>query len=128
MDLDKLIREDLVQFRERVIEAVQKDHPHIFAVIDKLISDKENKIGMQVLENNQVAGEYTFNLKGIHVTSVDSGKMISELHHPMLGIVKPYVIIERSQIEKIINDQEFFRNLLSAVPKYLPEMTIKFMR
>lgn len=50
MDLDKLIKEDLVEFRKKVIEAAQSRHPGIFAIINKVLSDKVNKLGMEVTE------------------------------------------------------------------------------
>jgi hypothetical protein len=85
MDLDKLIMEELVQFRKKVIEAVQERHPGIFAVVNKVLADKENKLGMQVTENGKVVGEYTFILKGIHISNVESGQLVSEIHHPFWG-------------------------------------------
>lgn len=127
MDLDKLIKEDLIQFRKKVLEAAQERHPNIFAVVDKVLSDKENKIGMQVTENSKVVGDFTFILKGIHISSVESGKLISEIHHPFLGVIKPYVIIEKSQIEQLIADQGLLNNLTAAISKYLPSVTIKFL-
>jgi hypothetical protein len=128
MDLDKLIMEELVQFRKKVIEAVQERHPGIFAVVNKVLADKENILGMQVTENGKVMGEYTFILKGIHISSVESGQLVSEIHHPFLGIIKPYVAIEKGQIERLLADQEFITNMTVSIPRYLPGITIKFMQ
>lgn len=127
MDLDKLIKEELVPFREKVLDGVQARHPHILTAINTIVSGKENKMGLQVLEDGKVVGEYTFNLKGIRIASVDCGTLLSEIHHPMLGVIRPYGVIERSQLEQMIKDEGFFNDLLATVPKYLPGITIKFM-
>lgn len=127
MDLDKLIKEEFVQFREKVINGVQARHPHIFTAINTMLSSKENKVGLQVLEDGKVAGEYTFNLKGVRIASVDSGKLLSAVNHPMLGVIKPYVVVERSHLERMMKDQGFFYDLSETIPKYLPGLTIKFM-
>lgn len=127
MDLDKFIKEDFVKFREKVIDGVQARHPHIFSAINAVLSSKENKIGMQILDNGKVCGEYTINLKGLRIESVAGGELRSEIHHPMLGVIKPYLVVERTHLEKIINDQGFFSDLSATAPKYLPGLTIKFL-
>lgn len=127
MDLDKLIKEDFVQFREKVTDGVKARHPHIFTAINTMMSSKENKIGLQVLEAGNIAGEYTITLKGVRIASVDSGKLLSEIHHPMFGVIRPYVVVERSHLEQIIKDEGFFNDLSATAPKYLPGLTIKFM-
>lgn len=127
MDLDKFIKEELVQFREKVIDGIQTRHPHIFTTINTIVSGKENKMGLQVLEDGKVVGEYTFNLKGIRIDSVESGRLFSEIHHPMLGIIRPYAVAERKQLEQMTRDEGFFNDISATVPKYLPGLTIKFM-
>ncbi|MEN6411340.1 MAG: hypothetical protein ABFC84_01095 [Veillonellales bacterium] len=128
MDLDKFIKEEFVPFRERVVEGVQARHPHMFTAINTMLSGKENKMGLQVVEAEKVAGEYTFHLNGIYITSVDSGQLLSEIHHPMLGVIRPYAIVERKQLERMIQDKGFFDDLAATIPQYLPGVTIKFMQ
>lgn len=127
MDLDTLIKEELVPFREKVLDGVQARHPHIFTAVNTITSGKENRMGLQVLEDGKIVGEYTFNLKGIRIASVDCGTLASEIHHPMLGVIRPYGVVERSQLEQMIKDEGFFHDLSATVPKYLPGITIKFM-
>ena len=127
-ELDTLVTQELVEYRKKVLDAWQVRHPTIYAAVNAMLSGKTNRLGMQVTENNQVAGEYTFNLQGIHISSVDSGKLISEIHHPFLGVIKPYVIIDKGQIEHLVKDEELLSNVVAALPKYLPGLTIKFMQ
>ena len=127
MDLDKLVKEDFVQFREKVTDGVKARHPHIFTAINAMLSGKENKVGLQILESGSIAGEYTLTLKGVRIASVDSGMLLSEIHHPMLGVIRPYLVVERSHLEAIIKDEGFFNDISATAPKYLPGMTIKFM-
>jgi hypothetical protein len=128
-EVDRLVLEKFVPFRERIIDAVQSKHPHIFTMINALMAGKQNKIGLQVTESGKMAGEYTINLDGMRISRTDTGKLESEFHHPFLGIVRPYAVIERANLEKLIADEAAFAaDLLATVPKHLPDLTIKFMR
>jgi hypothetical protein len=130
--VDELIKDQFVPFRERLTEQFAVQHPNMSAVISALLSNKENKFGMQVTENGQVVGEYTFHFKGIHINDTEYGKLDSGIHHPFLGVVKPYSIIERSALEKIMADepnlQNLQKNLFSGFAKYLPNITFKFLQ
>ena len=127
-EVDALIKEKLVPMINRVDDALVQKHPHILGMIDKYLTGKNNKAGMQVTENGRVVGEYTFHLNGLKVTNVEFGVLSPELHHPM-GIIKPYRIIEQSVLEKMLEDeQEFVNEPLATIRKYMPDVTIKFQR
>ncbi|MDR3591069.1 MAG: hypothetical protein P4N41_15555 [Negativicutes bacterium] len=128
-EVDRLVLEKFVPFRERLIDAVQGKHPHIFTMINALMAGKQNKVGLQVTEGGKIAGEYTFNLDGVRISRTDPGKLESEFHHPFLGIVRPYVVVERANMEKLIADETAFTSdLLPTISRHLPDLTIKFMR
>lgn len=82
----------------------------------------------QVTEDGNVVGKYTLIMDGIHVVEAKSGVLDSALHHPLLGVVKPYVTIERSAIEALVKDERFKTEMFSAIARYLPDVTIKFLR
>lgn len=127
-DLDKLIIEQFVPFRERVLTAVREKHPYLLSMINAFLANKENCVGLQVTENGQVTEQYTFYLTGIHVVKTESGKLESEVHHPFMGVIRPYVLIERGIIERMISDEaSFSADVFATLPKYLPELTIKFL-
>jgi len=127
-EVDRLVLEKFVPFRERIIDAVQSKHPHIFTMINALMAGKQNKVGLQVTEGGKMVGEYTINLDGMRISRTDTGKLESEFHHPFLGIVKPYAIIERGKLEKLIADEPAFSaDLLATMARHLPDLTIKFM-
>lgn len=127
-DLDKLVIDQFVPFRERVLEAMKAKHPYLLSMLNAVMANKENRVGMMVTENGQSAGDYTFYLTGVHVVKTDSGKLDSEVHHPFLGVIKPYVIVERASIEKMLGDEaSFTADLFATIPRYLPELTVKFM-
>ncbi|MBI3535155.1 MAG: hypothetical protein HY072_06690 [Deltaproteobacteria bacterium] len=68
-------------------------------------------------EAGSVVGKYTLMMDGINVVEAKSGTLDSALHHPLLGVVKPYVTIERSVIEnlvKIDNDVHIGHNAYVA--------------
>lgn len=127
MSLDTLIQEDLVSLRCSLISYFKTQHPQIFMILERIFEGTKNKVGLQVTENDKMVGQYTFILDGINVVEVKSGVLESELHHPFLGVVKPLAIIERTSIEKMIQDEQFQKELFPTLAKHLPNITVKFM-
>lgn len=128
-DLDVLVKEKLVAFREMIIEDFSKKHPQMFSIINAVMSGKQNKVGLQVMENGRVAGKYTLHVKGVHIANVEVGALEPEVNHPFIGTLKPLFSVERSALESILNDQKSFTDdLFGAIKKYLPDFTINFMR
>ncbi len=127
-DLDYLIREKLVPLRKKVVESLLEKHPHIFSMLNSYLSKKNNRVGIRITEDGKTVGEYTFTLDGIHIREIKSGALESEIHHP-LGVIKPYAIIEKGVLEKVLEDEQSFINEpFTAARKYMPDITIKFMR
>ena len=126
--LDKLVKEELVAFREKVIDALEQQHPHVMAMISTFLTGTNNQVGLQVVDGGQVVGEYTFNLAGVRIADVKSGTLSSEVHHPFLGIIKPYAVVDKNMLEKCIHDESLLTETMAALPKYLPDITIKFLR
>jgi len=120
--VDDLIKEKLIPMRKRVVEGLLQKHPHILGMLDKYMAGKDNKIGMRVTENGSTVNEYTFHLGGLQVSDVECG-----LHHP-LGTIKPYLIIEKNILSKVLNaEQDFINEPFTAIRKFLPDITIKFL-
>ena len=127
-DIDALITERLVPARKRVVDALIERHPHTYGFINRFLSGQENKLGIKVTDNEAVVGEYTFYLDGLYVKEVEKDRLDSELHLP-IGVIRPYGIIEKDVLEKIANDEEAFKqDVLATARKYLPRVTIKFLR
>ncbi|MBP2635293.1 MAG: hypothetical protein H6Q72_1200 [Firmicutes bacterium] len=127
-DVDKLIVEQLVPFREKVLDIVKDKHPYVYSFANTIFEGRKSMVGLQVTENGQVVGEYTFHLAGIHIESVDTGKLDSGVNHPFLGMVKPYGVLEKRVIEKVVTDTSIADDLRSALLSYLPDITIRFLR
>lgn len=126
--LDRMIEEKLIPLRKKTIDSFAKRHPHIFMVLNGYLSKKNNFAGLQVTENGKVIGEYTFYLDGLYISKIEKGTLSSEIHHPF-GTVKPYGIVEKSVLEQMLADEERLINEpFSTMAKYLPGITIKFMR
>ena len=126
--VDHLIKEKFVPFRHKVIETLRIKHPHILPILEKFIGDKKNKIGLQVTDNGKTIGEFTFRLSGIDIEETELGNVSPEFHHPFLGVIKPYVMMEKSTLEKIIQDDGFCSEPLATFGKHLPDITFKFKR
>jgi len=128
MSVDTLIQDDLVNFRRNLILGFKAQHPNIFVILENMFSGHKNMVGMQVTEDGNVVGKYTLMMDGINVVEAKSGVLDSALHHPLLGVVKPYVTVERSVIETMVKDDGFKREMFISIAKYLPDVTIKFLR
>lgn len=127
-EVDKLILEQFVPFREAIVDAVKAKHPYIIGMFESMFSGKQNSVAFQVTENNQVVGEYTFQVNGIRIVKTEVGKLDAKINHPFLGVVKPCIIAERSAIERAIKDPEFMSEPFSAITKLLPDIKITFLR
>ena len=127
MSVDTLIQEELVNFRRDLILCFKAQHPHIFSIIEHTFSGHKNMVGIQVTEEGNVVGKYTLIMDGINVVEAKSGALDSAIHHPLLGVVKPYVTVERSVIQTMIKDDKFKTEMFATVAKYLPDVTIKFL-
>lgn len=128
-ELDKLVKEKFVPFRERLTEIFRGNHPHVVTVLQAVMGDKQNKVAMRITEGGKTAGEYTFHLVGIHIKDAIGGKLESEVHHPFLGVIRPYVTIEREALERLIADESSFKDeFFSALAKHLPDLTVKFLQ
>lgn len=124
--IDTLITEQFIPFRQKLIETLRTKHPHIIPILDKVLAGRKNKIGLQVTEDGTVSGEFTFQLNGINIEETKSGNLSPELHHPFLGMIKPYIVVEKKALESIIHDEAFSHDPLSAFGKHLPNITFKF--
>lgn len=128
-ELDQLVMERFVSMKTRAVEHFARQHPHLMAVLQRLLGDRENRVGIRVTENGQVAGDYTLHLQGTTITGGESGVLSPELHHPFGIVIRPYVIVERRVLEQMLQEEdELISHPLSAVKKYLPEVTVRFMR
>lgn len=127
-DVDILIKEKLLPLRKKALNTLAEKHPYIFSVVNRFLQGKSNKAGLIVTEQGKTVGEYTFLLDGMHVADVKTGVLESEIHHPF-GVFKPYGIMEKSVLEKALEDEQaFIDEPFHAIRKYMPDITIKFLR
>lgn len=127
-DADKLMQEALMPFYKRTFEAFIKNHSSLYSIVEKLLSNKKNHIGLRITSNESTIGEYTLHFHGAAIAELESGVLSSEVHTPF-GTIKPYVILEKSTVEKIIADEaNFIKDPIATKMKYVPDMTIKFLK
>lgn len=127
-DLDLFIKEKLIPFRERIKEVLAQKYPFIFSLVNAFMEGKKNQVGLQVLDDGEVVREYTFHLEGINIVQVEPGRLDAALRNPLLGVVRPYGVIERTVLIKMINDEKNFTGEpLATAAKYLPNITIRFL-
>jgi hypothetical protein len=128
-EVDMLVTQKFIAFREKALEVIRKKHPYVINIIDAVFANKENRIGLQVTDEGNVIGEYTFHTKGIHIANAETGKLDSWLKHPLLDLtIRPYAVIEKSIIEELVSDDRIVKEPFPTLMKYLPDITIKFMR
>lgn len=127
-DTNKFVQEEFLPFYKRTIEAFKQNHHTFFSVIHTFLADKKAHIGIRLTENDSVVGEYTVYLEGVGVSHIDIDVLSSEVPTPF-GVIKPYVILEKSTVEKMIQDEpSFISDPFKTKLKYVHDVTIKFMK
>ncbi|MDT8902820.1 hypothetical protein [Anaeroselena agilis] len=128
-EIDRLVIEGLVPFRNRLTATFRDKHPYLFGMASAAMAGKESKFGVQVTEGGRVAGEYTLHVSGVEITHAEPGRLESGVQLPYVGTIKPYMVIERSSLERIIGDEAaIMADPFPAMLKHLPDMTVKFLR
>lgn len=126
-DVDEFIQGELVPFYKRAFDAFKQNHHAFYSVLNSFLSGNKNHIGMRVTANERVLGEYTVYLDGANFSHIDNGVLSSELHTPV-GIIRPYIILEKSTLERMIQDEpNFIKDPFVTKMKYYRDMTIKFL-
>ena len=126
-DTDKFMQEELLPFYKRVMAAFEQNHHALYATFSSFMSGR-NRSGMRITENGNVLGDYTVVLDDLKVSHIDNGVLTPEWHTPF-GVVKAYVIMEKSTVEKLIQDEaNFISHPFATKLKYIPEMTVKFLK
>ncbi len=126
-DVDVLVKERLVPFREELLEIFARQHPVIYSAAKGFLSGKSNKIGFQVTDDHYIIGTYTFVLDGINIVKTEVGILDPDFRYPLLGKMKMYMLMEQRDIEKMLNDENFFtEDIIKTGMRYLPAVTIKF--
>lgn len=112
-----------------MLEVARAKHPYIIGVVERIFANKENRFGLQITDDHTVVGEYTIHTKGIHIVETETGKLDSAFKHPLIDvIIKPYAIIEKAALEQIIDDRGIMDEPFEALVRFLPNITIKFMK
>jgi hypothetical protein len=126
-EIDKLVTEKFVAFRERVVDAIQEKHPYVVGMIESFLAGKRNSIGLRVTESGSGVGDYTFELNGIRIVNTETGRLAPLVHHPFLGVIKPCITVERRVIEEAMGNDLFMSDPFRAISQLLPEITVKFL-
>lgn len=127
-DVDRLVMEGFVPFRNRLTGVFRDKHPYLFGMASTILAGKASRLGVQVTENGRVAGEYTLHVKGVEITHAEPGRLDAEVQLPHVGTIRPYVVIERGGLEKIIGDEAaIMADPVPAMLRHLPVMTLKFL-
>lgn len=126
-DTDKFMQEEFLPFCKRASDAFEKNHHTLFVTVKSFLSGR-NLIGMHLMENGTFLGDYTVVLENAKFSRIDNGVLSSEIHTPF-GVIKPYYILEKSTVEKMIQDEaNFIAHPFATKFKYFPELTIKFLK
>ncbi|TYO95316.1 hypothetical protein [Desulfallas thermosapovorans] len=127
-DIDVLVREKFVPFRNRITDALGEKYPQLFSFFNMYLAGKKFSVGMQITEDGRKVSDYTLLVEGVKITGVECGVLSPEVQHPF-GVIKPYAIVEKDALEKMLQDeQSFIDETFTMIQKYLPDITIKFMR
>jgi hypothetical protein len=126
-DTDQFMQTEFLSFYQRTMAGFEKNHAVLFATYMHLVP-KKLRFGMRVTDNDTRLGDYTFELADGKISHVETGVLDSTVHTPF-GTAKPYYIIEKSALERMVQDEQAFIDHPFATKfKYLPEITIKFLK
>ena len=126
-ETDKFMQEEFLPFCKRVLDAFEQNHPMLHAAFNRFMSGT-NLMGMRLTDHGNVLGDYTLVLEDAKISRIYNGVLSSEIHSPF-GAVKPYYILEKSAVEKMIQDEpDFIAHPFATKFKYYPEITIKFLK
>ena len=124
-ETDKFMQTEFLSFYQRIMTAFEKNHPALFATFSHLVPAKI-RVGMRVTNNDIFLGDYTLELDNGRIAFIEICVLAAEIHTPF-GVVKPYYIVEKNTLEKMIQDEPaFIAHPFVTKFKYLPEVTIKF--
>ena len=127
-DVDRLVKDQLLSLRERMVKAFAAKHPQMYAMVNAFFAGKKNRFGLQVTEEDKVVGTYTLLLEGIQISKVEENRLEPEFHHPFMGVIKPYIAVEKSSLEKILADEKrLLEDPLQAMSAHLPAITVRFL-
>ncbi len=127
-DVDRLVMEGLVPFRNRLTNAFRDKYPMLFGAASAAFAGKTNKFGVQVTEGGRVAGEYTLHMSGVEITRAEPGKLESSVEIPMVGTIRPCIMVERSVLERLLGDEKaIMADMFPEIIKHMPGLTIKFL-
>jgi hypothetical protein len=127
-DTDKFIQEEYLPFYRRTIEAFKQNHQTFYSVLNTFLAGKKVQLGIRLTQNDSVIGEYTLYLEGVGVSHIDNGVLSPEVSTPF-GVIKPYIIVEKSTVEKMIQDEpSFISDPFKTKLKYVHDVTIKFLK
>jgi hypothetical protein len=127
-DVDRLVMEGLVPFRNRLTGVFRDKHPYLFGMASAALAGKTSKAGVQVTEGGRVAGEYTLHVQGVEITHAEPGKLESGIQLPYAGTIRPYIIVERGDLERLLGDEAaIMADPIPAMLKHLPAFTVKFL-
>lgn len=126
-DADKFMQEEFLPFCKRVCDAFEINQQPVYKMVNGIMSGRV-LMGMRLLDNGGVIGEYTLIMDNVKISGIDNGVLSSEVRTPF-GIIKPYCILEKKTIEKMIQDEpSFITHPIETEFKYYPEITIKFLK
>lgn len=126
-ETDRLI-DEFVAFRNQLTTTFRDKHPYLFAAATTVLAGKESKFGMRITEGGRPVGEYTLSLSGTTITGAVGGRLESGIQLPYIGVLKPFISIERDRLESILADRDaILADPFQAMLKHLPSMTIGFL-
>jgi hypothetical protein len=126
-DTDKFVEDCFMPFYRRVHEAFRHNHQTWFSLFNSFLLGKKNHIGLRLIEAEKTIGEYTLFLEGAAISHLDSNIFSSEVNTPF-GVVRPYIVLEKSAVERMIADEkDFISDPFGTKMKYIRDTTIKFL-
>ena len=128
-EINRLIVDRLLPMKREGLEVFSKQHPIIYTAMDKFLNGKISKVGIQITEKGNVIGTYTIVMDGIHIVHAEPGSLEPRVTLPLWGEIKPYAIMEKKDLEEVLNDTSIFNgDIFKNSMKYMHMVTLKFLK
>lgn len=126
-ELDILILEKYRHIKELGTQIAAKQHPFIYAFLSALFKNRKGKVGLQIVAEGAILRNYTVFLDGLRIEKIEPDVLEPGIEIPLWGEIKPYTILEKKDLEAMINDPVILQgDIFKNSVKYFPLVTIKF--
>ncbi|HHT01686.1 MAG TPA: hypothetical protein GXZ96_03230 [Firmicutes bacterium] len=123
--IDKLVNEGWLPLHRRIMENLRSFSGFFF--LQSVALGRQNRIGLRVMDAQDVVGEYTIVMDGLNPSDCLTGMENLGIEIFNFGSFPFTIEVQRGLLEEIVEKQdELFDDPVGGILKYLPGLAIRF--